>query len=470
MPDAAAGFSVLPAQFQANAWTGNAPKAASAQASDELKSWVLRNAPPSIRTFLKPPDAADPRNWQDPSVGWGLVLAEPPGLSPQQLAGAADAPEPIRQLVKDRQASVLRYRPDWQHRFRFLRDYASERDISVSGSPSGIGPGMLPRYLLIYGSPNQVPWDLQYILNATCAVGRVDLTGDALENYITALRSGWKDAGARSNYAMVWAVNHGGGDITELMRDSIADAVYKKLAADADIGPNAVFLDGANAIGKKLVTTLATQRPGLVVTTSHGMTGPLGNSAKMRSQLGYLVDQEFTPLQPGDLLSEWQPAGAIWYAHACCSAGSDSKTLFKGLVSPGSEIDQVLEGVASLGAAVAPFPRALLGSKQPLRAFVGHVEPTFDWTLREPSTGQTLTDTIQSALYNELFHPSPVGHALRGTHSRLSSLYAAYEANQRIFNEGGNTRGAMLYSLLAARDIQSLVILGDPTAMLAPLQ
>jgi hypothetical protein len=398
------------------------------------------------------------------------VLLEPPGLSPQQLATADDAPEPIRQLVKDRQAPVLRYRPDWQHSLRFLRDYASSKDIALSGSPAGTGPGQLPRYLLIYGTPAHVPWDLQYILNASCAVGRLDLTGNALENYVTALRSGWKDAQAKSNHAVVWAVNHGGGDITELMRDSIADAVHKKLAADSDIGQNAVFLDTTSATGAKLVRTLAAQQPGLVVTTSHGMTGPLGNSSKMRDQLGYLVDQEFTTLQPGDLLAKWEPSGAIWYAHACCSAGSDSKTLFKGLVSQGSEIDQVLEGVASLGAAVAPFPRALLGSKKSLRAFVGHVEPTFDWTLRQPPTGQTLTDTIQRALYDELLRPSPLGLALRETYGRLASLYAAYDANQRAFNEGGNTRGAMLYNLLAARDIQSLVILGDPTAMLPPLQ
>jgi hypothetical protein len=460
----------LPSEFQANAWTGDIPKAASAEASSRLKSWILQNAPPSIRTFLKPPEPADPRDWRDPRVGWGLILAEPSGLTPEQLATADDAPEPIRQLVKDRLAPVFRYRPGWQHSLRFLRDYANGKDVAVSGSPAGTGIGQLPRYLLIYGPPDQVPWDLQYILNASCGVGRLDLTGVELENYITALRSEWKASGAKSNHSVVWAVNHGGGDITELMRDSIANEVYKKLAADVDIGTGAVLLDSAAATSTKLIAALAAQQPGLVVTTSHGMTGPLGSPNTMRDQLGFLVDQEFSMLKPDDLKGKWEADGAIWYAHACCSAGSDSKTLFKGLVNSGSEIDQVLQSVASLGAAVAPFPRALLGSKKPLRAFVGHVEPTFDWTLRQPPTGQTLTDTIQRALYDELFRPAPLGHALRETYGRLGALYAAYDANQRLFNEGGNTRSAMLYNLLAARDIQSLVILGDPTAMLSPLQ
>jgi hypothetical protein len=469
VPDKQDPSTTLPGEFQANAWTGDSPKAASAEASDRLKSWVLQNAPPSIRTFLKPPEPADPRDWRDPRVGWGLILAEPPGLTPAQLAIADDAPEPIRQLVNDRKAPVFRYRPGWQHSLRFLRDYANSKDVALSGSPSGTGGGQLPKYLLIYGTPDQVPWDLQYILNAACAVGRLDLTGAELENYITALRSDWKVSAAKSNHCVVWAVNHGGGDITELMRDSIANEVHKKLAGDADIGAGAVFLDGAAATSAKLIQALAAQQPGLIVTTSHGMTGPLGNRNTMRDQLGFLVDQGFTTLKPDDLKGIWEPDGAIWYAHACCSAGSDSKTLFKGLVNVGSEIHQVLEGVAGLGAVVAPFPRVLLGLKKPLRAFVGHVEPTFDWTLRQPPTGQTLTDTIQRALYDELFRPAPLGHALRETYGRLASLYAAYDANQRLFNEGGNTRGAMLYNLLAARDIQSLVILGDPTAMLPPL-
>jgi hypothetical protein len=39
---------------------------------------------------------------------------------------------------------------------------------------------------------------------------------------------------------------------------------------------------------------------------------------------------------------------------------------------------------ATAGARISPLPRALLGAEKPLRAFVGHVEPTFDWTLRDP--------------------------------------------------------------------------------------
>src|SRR5207302_1988162 len=126
----------------------------------------------------------------------------------------------------------------------------------------------------------------------------------------------------------------------------------------------------------------------LIVTTSHGQTGPLADAVAMKSKLGLPVDQDFQPLDPDQLLATWEPDGAIWYAHACCSAGSNAISLYGCqdtginnipicLVEAGSPVDRVLKGVAGLGSLVAPLPRALLGAKKPLRAFIGHVEPTF---------------------------------------------------------------------------------------------
>jgi hypothetical protein len=257
------------------------------------------------------------------------------------------------------------------------------------------------------------------------------------------------------------------------MRNSIAAKVHKSLMADPQIGANAVFLDGlvGGASGTALARSLANTSPGLVVTTSHGQTGPLDDIDLMGAQLGIPVDENFAPLDPAELLDDWSPDGAIWYAHACCSAGSDSRTLFDGLVESDSEIDRVLKAIARLGARVEPLPQLLLGAAKPLRAFVGHVEPTFDWTLRQPSTGQQLTDTITTALYPKLFQPEErlVGQALRGCYGRIGALYISYEASLRAFNKGENTRPAMLHALLSARDVQSMVILGDPTACLPVL-
>jgi len=463
----------LPPLLRMNAYAGSGGAPAEGPLGGEARKWTLKNAPPGVRTFLRAEPNADPRDWRDPRVGWGLVLPHNPALDDAAAASAADAPEPIRALVDSRghggrPAPVLRYIAAEGH-FGFLRRDGA--DLPVSQSLHGLGEAAVPRYLLIYARPDQVPWQVQYSLNATRCVGRLALEGDALENYVNALMNDWRSphqGGADPKAALVWAADHGPQDITALMRQAIAAPLAACLRGDRAIGPGTVYLDGAAADGNggaataaRLIEGLARARPVYVVSTSHGMTGPLEDPARMAAQLGLPVDNDFAVLEPARLLAAWRPGGAIWYAHACCSAGSDAVSLFGRLLDPASPANQILEGVARCGARVAPLPQALLGAPDPLRAFVGHVEPTFNWTLEQPETKQYTTDPLVGALYNELFQPMPVGLALQRVYGQLGGLYVDYEHYLRI-----PSQAQMLYRLLVARDIQSTVILGDPTVTL----
>jgi hypothetical protein len=452
-----------PSEVRINAWTGEeAARAPLPPVSAE--DWVLSNAPPRIRAFLAPPPPADPRNWADPRVGWGLIL-------PQNAA----MPDPIRQFVNERKienkpAPVFRFKPGARE-FQFL--FRDDVPVPIDMAPPGVAVGALPRYLLIYGTPEQIPWELQYVLNGVCNVGRLSLTGTALENYIAALLNGFKDDAAEARNSVTWAVDHGSDDITRLMRAAIAQKVHDQLASDSDLGNNATYIDGsqnASATGAALAQALASNRPGLIVTTSHGQTGPLTDVEKMRTNLGLLVDNQRKLVRSEDLLGGWKPGGAVWYAHACCSAGCDSSTLFNGLVPAGSPVDRVLKGVAACGARVSPLPEALLGASRPLRAFIGHVEPTFDWTLRQVLTGQFLTWPIQESLYNNFFQPGQtVGLAFRSLYDRLKGMYGVYDAESRKFSVGQDTKASMLLSLLLIRDVKSMVILGDPAVIVPQL-
>ena len=461
-----------PSRLQINAFTGDG--AAEAETTAEGRDWPLRAGPPKLRTFLKPDKPADPANWRDPRVGWGLLLPHNTTLGASDAAAAKDAPAALQALVADRGANgspapVYRYIPAASHAGFLHRDGV---DIPISMAPKGTQPGAIARYLLIYGTPEEIPWTLQYQLNAVCAVGRLALTGDALENYVAALQSGWKNAAAQPDSAVVWSVDHGPDDITNLMRLAIAERVVGKMRPDPDLSPKLEYLNGEVAgqtTAARLAAALANRHPALIVTTSHGQTGPLDNVAKMRENLGLLVDENRALVKPDALLAGWQPSGAVWYAHACCSAGSDANTVFDGLVDQDSAIDLVLKGVAKVGARVAPLPDALLGAKEPLRAFIGHVEPTFDWTLRQRLTGQFQTAEIEEALYDRLYQPMPVGLAFRDYYELLGGIYAGYDSELRKFNSGENNEAKMLYHLLLARDVQSMVLLGDPTAVLPEL-
>jgi hypothetical protein len=455
-----------------NAWTGAA--AASGTLDPEAGKWAVRQHLQKYDQPLAAGEPADFRDWKHVDVGWGIVLADTEATSKADRAQAADAPPSIKKLLAARAgAPVFRYRPDILA--GFLRRYyadGTERDIALSGSERGIGDKKLPWYMLIVGGPHEIPWQLQYLMNTSCFTGRLDLDEDARDRYIDALINGWNGSAPSSNAPVVWAVDQGQPDITWLMRGAIADPVAAKLRSDSQIGDKIKHLAGPPATADNLINTLKTTQPAFVVTTSHGLTSPLDDPAAMRKQLGFPVDRAGASVTPDKLLEAWQPDGAIWYAHACCSAGSDAGTSYKGLVKAGSSVERTLEAVGALGASVAPLPKALLSAKKPARAFIGQVEPTFNYTLRNPENRQLLTSSIQRALYDHMFRaqPEPVGMALANCYRHVGELFAQWQELVRDVGGGvAGAREAALRAQLMAIDRQSMVILGDPTVALPPL-
>lgn len=468
----------FPSNLLANAWTGE--QAGKAALDKAARNFGLKERAVAAPKFLVAPAAIDRRQWQHPQIGWGLILPENDALSEADRARGLDAAEPLRELLKARPgAPVFRYRADIPP--GFLRRYYTDRghqDISItSAGERGIGVGQLPWYLLIAAAPAQIPWRLQYLLNQAAYVGRLDLDEPGLANYVNALLTNWTGMACQPTQPVVWAVDHSASDITHLMRTALADPVAEDLGKDSDIGAHLTHLSAKQATLDRLTQTLSSQQPALVISTSHGMTGPLGDPTLMAAQLGLLVDQMHQPLDPATLLAQWQPNGAIWYAHACCSAGSDGASSYAGLLEENSTLDKLLRAVAALGSLTAPLPQQLLGATKPLRAFIGQVEPTFDWTLRQPQTGQMLTATLRQALYNHLFdrQPYPIGLAFAHCYAHVGQLLAQWEqARQQLGHSDAQVRELARYQALVAQltalDRQSMVILGDPTATIPPLQ
>ncbi|HEX4952430.1 MAG TPA: hypothetical protein VF017_03410 [Thermoanaerobaculia bacterium] len=465
----------MPSTVRVNAWTGEAG-APTGSFHPQFRKWALGEAGRPVPDLLGIPAEIDLKNWRDPRVGWGVVLPFRSGLSSADLAAAVDGPQALRDLVAQRSAEigkpvpVLRFQPELGE-LRLRRPSAEkDRDVNVTAR-MGMEVDQLPRYLLLVGSPAEIPWRLQYVLASQHAVGRLDLDEEGLSRYLKALAGGFTGASADPHKALVWSVVHGPDDITQTLRAQVGRKVHQALAGG--IGAGARFLDGkadeTAATRGALAAALAAEKPALVVTTSHGQTGPLSDPAAMAAALGLPVDQSFKTLSPDDLLAAWQPDGAIWYAHACCSAGSAGESYFAGLFEPGSDLEKLLSAVAALGSLTAPLPRCLLGCDKPLRAFIGHVEPTFDWTLRDPETGQPLSSRLCDALFPELYQLKPVGLAFDGWQRQVDAFHRAAEALHIRFDHGESIGEKDLFPRLAARDVESTVILGDPTAVLPAL-
>ncbi|MEM7481667.1 MAG: hypothetical protein AAF481_10880 [Acidobacteriota bacterium] len=419
-------------------------------------------------SMLAPEEEPILTRWQDPRVGWGVVL-------PLDLE-EADVPAPIRRLIASRQTDlgrvpVLRPFPkDDPNALILLKDLDANNAPTIDGSGLGVAIGSIPAYLLIVGSPEEISWELQEVLSQSGRfVGRLDLGETGLKRYIDHLLHDWSGSSARLDQTVTWAVRHNADDITATLRSVLTRPLHKKLAGDSDIGTGAVFLDGkeSEVTGSDLRDALADQRPLLVATSSHGQTAPLDDRDTLRRDLGLPVGQDLELLDVADLLSHWQPDGAVWFCHACCSAGCKAESAYRDLFPTDGPIAEVLDGVAGLGNVTAPLPRALLGAEKPLRAFIGQVEPTFDWTLKQPETGQKLATTLIKPLYERLYLKKPVGMTLADWHRRSASLNDAWIKMRQDIRDGGTPTTAMLYPRLAAADVASTVLLGDPTAFFA---
>lgn len=465
-----------PVAVQINGWSSDTDNTAALPARTPIALKRVIETANWRGLHLAPALKADNRDWRNTRVGWGLVLPDDDKLSAVQKARAEDASPSLRRLLNARSGSpVLRWAMAQGNYFlrRYYEDGSAE-DLDVATPRFGVDKGCIPRYLLIYATPTQIPWSLQFILNMEFCVGRLDLGEDeGLANYIDALINNWQGAGSDPRSPLIWAVDHGKPDITWLMARAIASRLFNAYKADADL-TGRVYLRDQAATGAALVSTLIERRPALIVTSSHGSTGPLSDKQRLIEQLGIPVDREHQPLSVS-ALTTWKPAGAIWYAQACCSAGANNSSRYIGLVNEDTGVGQILSGISAMaGACIAPLPRKLLGCSTPLRAFIGHVEPTFDWTLRNPENGEVVTAAITDALYTDLYQqdkfPMTIGEALRKVFSEAGGYFSKWEVARREVDQNlPKSRERALYCQLVAMDRQSLVILGDPTVTLPPL-
>jgi hypothetical protein len=456
----------FPQTLRSNAFTGDV--AADGPLDAGARRWHSLNRPPQVvRKLGLVEDEIDLHKWQDPRVGWGVVARAPEGRSDADLANNADLPQSVRDLIETRNnAPVFRYRKGWDHEFDQLTNYRDNADVDIAGSEIGTVKGKLPKYLLILGGPDEVPWRLQFQLNSKRCVGRLPLIGADLDNYICHLQCGWKKSEAQIASPVVWATDFGYPDITELMHNVVAKPVYAAFSGNPRIGAKAVLLEGAAATRQNLTAALIKNCPAIVVSTSHGMIGPLDDPVQAAARLGALVDQNRQALDADQLVHDWSPDGAIWYAHACCSAGTQGGARFKGLVSTDSDLGKSLHLLSKIGPAIAPLPMRLLAAKHPARAFIGHVEPTFDWTLRNAQTGQLFTGPIRQTLYNQLLQPNSVGYAMQTLLGPLASINSSYINLMGDYKNTDAEAAQLLNYALRGLDLEATVLLGDPTAVL----
>ena len=457
----------LPRRVAVDAWPGAAAQGGLVPGA---AGWGAKRGLTRSQQVLPFTAPVDQKRWENSDVGYGVLVLDDPatGWTADKAAGVDPlVPAAVQRLIEARPGTVLlRWSSGLADRkvVRYFPDKAQTLEIGLT--TFGVGKNRLPRYVLIAGGPAVIPWSVQYAFAVRHAVGRLPFTGADLDPYIDALIGDWPGSSVDVTAPVIWSVDHGPSDITRLMRATITTPLEKAFAGTLD---GMVHLAGADAGADALLDAIAPsgrRAPALVVTSSHGAT-PLDPT--LSAVLGLPVDADHQTVNLDDLDAA-MPAGSIWFAQACCSAGGAGESNYTGLIQPGTIVDSALSAVAALGPVVSPAALRLLGRESPVRAILGHVEPTFDWTLRDPSSGQTFTADLVKALSSNLHFGAPAGYAFEDYRLGVGSINSKWAKARQAFT-ASNTEllDEMARLRLTAIDRQSLVLLGDPTVTLPPL-
>jgi hypothetical protein len=395
------------------------------------------------------------------SVGWAVVV--PPDLDPTVL----EALDPLLRL-REEQAGDL---------FRRLELRAGE-DKDDFLAHHGKGPGVVdprkvPYYLLLVGSPDEVPFDVQYQLGVSYAVGRVDLEDpDACAAYaatvVAAERSPVTTSSARRLH--LFATRHPGDTPTALSASRLVEPLHGELREaartwqiDTDIGVGAT---------RTRLEDLLTgpQAPDLLFTAGHGV----GGTAAHRDLAGALLCQDWPgplaargPVDEGQYLAAHHlpadtPVGPrVVFSFACFGAGTPHVSDYPGGPDGSSEL--------SATGFTARLPQRLLGAPAGgALAFVGHVDRA--WSCSFLWKGLTAQVTPFQSTLLALMDGVRLGSAMESLTSRYAEIATELTLRMdRLRRYGKRIDDADLVGLwTATHDARTYVVLGDPAVRVAP--
>lgn len=408
------------------------------------------------------------------SAGWGVIL--PVGAAPS----VRRALEPLLDLRRA-QASVtraIRYRE-----FSGADGVRPNESATAFLSRNGMGPGMpanpdkVPYYLLIVGDPEAIPFDFQYQLDVTHAVGRVAFdTTDELARYAASVAAAEAPAGTLG--PVTGAAFFGARNVGDAPTARSADELVGPLAARLrERSPNTAIrtLIGEGAATKVQLARLfsGVDRVGLVFSASHGMAFPAGHPMQ-RVHQGSLVCQEWPGpdewrgaippefyLSADDIDGAAHPAGIVAFLFACYGGGTPT-------------MDGLLQDRSGRPERVAPhsfvgrLPQRLLAHPNGgALAVVAHVDRAFSYSFSWLRSGEQL-DVFESVL-GAILDGERVGSAVEYINDRyaaLSTELARLREGERL---GIPADPETLVGVWTARnDARDYLILGDPAVRLPP--
>lgn len=400
-------------------------------------------------------------------VGWGVVF------SADCPAEVRDALKPLLDL-RQRQAGdlfkVLSYKAGEQ-----TRDWYDREGVSIGDAE----PEKVPYYLLLVGSPGQIPFDFQNLLGIDYAVGRLHFEMPADYRRYADSMVAYERATQPTNRKEVayWGTHHAGDVATELSAQFLVDPLANGISGTGSTRKKPVHEDaryghslaiGEDASKARLSGLLHFDKaPALLFTASHGMAVRSGRP-NQRSDQGALLCQDWpnfgSTIKPehifaaADLTDAANVHGLIAMVFACFGAGTPQNDQFP------MDLSDPATKVIAPAPFIAALPQRLLAHpKGGALAVIGHIERAWAYSIKPFKASASHIAFFRNAMLDILTG----GRAGRAVSQQFSAKYAALTAtlaNQMSpgFTGPKFTDRELVSCWIERNDAQNYVLLGDP--------
>jgi hypothetical protein len=400
-----------------------------------------------------------PRSAEVSRAGWGLVV--PPGLD----NGVRQALHPLLAHRK-RQATGL-FRDD--QRMVVAEGADVDSFLDRNGADRGmVIPRRLPYHLLIVGSPEEISFDFQHLLDANYSVGRLHFPDehgghdfDAYRRYARAVVDHEKRPRRRPRATLFGVENDevtrwvGRGVIAHLAADESWQGTWP---VETVTGPDATL----PRLERLLCEDAA---PGVLFTAGHGARVPYEDpeerprQERLQGALECAGGEHW--LRADRFPEDADLTGLVPFLFACYSGGTPEHDSFPD--RPDATPRRIAERPF-----VSALARKMLSHRKPALAVIGHVDrawtDSFDWRRELPRDPEAKGQPTPFALaLRALTAGHPVGYAMDFFGQAWSDLSNRMDDRVRTARNGAPEEWSRVARLWRARqDARGFAVFGDP--------
>ncbi|MDP9119953.1 MAG: hypothetical protein M3O15_01055 [Acidobacteriota bacterium] len=450
------------------AYSDAVPFAKGSHETPAVLAWLRRVLGAITEAHLGLPDDVDPAHVEQ--AGWAIVFQ-------------SDTPPDIRaalsRLIARRHAQlgdglckVLEYR----------RGESRASWLARHGVGAGeVDPAKVPYYLLLVGSPEDIPFRIGHELGVEYAVGRLHFdTADEYARYAESVDR-YETAAVVPNAKEVvfFASRHSFDPATQLSADYLVAPLAGVTQRGGTVSPGVALRRGFSS--RELLGSAATKSaltgilrpaaearpPALLFTATHGMGFPCGHPLQAAGQ-GALLCQDWPGfgsvsqahyLSAADLPGDARVHGLIAFLFACFGGGTPARDRF--FHQAGAMPPQIADRPF-----LAALPKALLSHPGGgALAVISHVDRAWGYSIVAPNAGPQLLP-FRNAI-GRILKGQPVGYAMKDFNEKYAALSSSLVNILEDASLGVQVADFDLVSSWTQRnDAEGYVVLGDPAVRL----